>query len=149
MFSLASMGTSTPWVSSLGGTTSSMMSNGLLDINSGFGVGPLASKVPGGGSAGGNGAVSLLSSLGGSSGLGDTMGGIAQIGSALIDGLIGYKNYQLQKDNYNFQKSIMQENMAGLTGTTDMVLSRVKASRKKLKPEVVPVLSLVRMIQSF
>ena len=110
MFSLASMGTYTPWVSSLGSTTSSMMSNGLLDINTGFGVGPLASKVPGGGI--GSGAGSLLSSLGGLEGLGKSMGGIAQIGSALIDGLVGYKNYQLQKDVFNFQKGIMQENMA-------------------------------------
>lgn len=91
-FSLASMGTSEPWMSALGwgGSTS-----GIL-----------------GGSAGGNGAGSLLSSLGGLGGLGSTMGGIAQIGSALIDGLVGYKNYQLQKDKYNFEKSIMQENMA-------------------------------------
>lgn len=91
-FSLASMGTPEPWMSALGwgGSTSSMF----------------------GGSAGGNGAKSWLSSLGGLSGLGDTMGGIAQIGSALIDGLVGYKNYQLQKDKYNFEKGIMQENMA-------------------------------------
>lgn len=112
MFSLASMGTSTPWVSSLGGATSSMIGNGFLDINSGFGVGPLASKVPGLAAAGGNGAGSLFSSLGGLEGLGSTMGGMAQIGSALIDGLVGYKNYQLQKDAFNFQKGIMQENMA-------------------------------------
>lgn len=112
-FSLASMGTSTPWMNSLGGgLTSSMGANGLLDINTGFGIGPLASKVPGVTAAAGNGAGSWLSSLGGLSGLGDTMGGIAQIGSALIDGLVGYKNYQLQKDKYNFEKGIMQENMA-------------------------------------
>lgn len=110
MFSLASMGTSTPWVSSLGSTTSSMMGNGLLDINSGFGVGPLASKVPGGGI--GSGSGSWLSELGGLEGLGSTMGGMAQIGSALIDGLVGYKNYQLQKDAFNLQKGILQENMA-------------------------------------
>ena len=105
MFSLASMGTSTPWVSSLGGATSSMLGNGFLDVNTGFGVGQLASKVPGLVAAGGNGAGSLFSSLGGLEGLGSTMGGIAQIGSALIDGLVGYKNYQLQKDKYNFEKS--------------------------------------------
>ncbi|MBR3600260.1 MAG: hypothetical protein IKL53_10345 [Lachnospiraceae bacterium] len=91
-FSLASMGTPEPWMSALGwgGSASGMF----------------------GGADGGNGAKSWLSSVGGLSGLGDTMGGIAQIGNALISGLVGYKNYQLQKDKYNFEKSIMQENMA-------------------------------------
>lgn len=103
-FSLASMGMSNPLRIALGST--------LENPPAGFGVGSLASGVTGLAEAGGNGAGSLFSSLGGLEGLGSTMGGIAQIGSALIDGLVGYKNYQLQKDKYNFEKGIMQENMA-------------------------------------
>lgn len=108
MFSLASMGTSTPWMSSLGGTTSSIMSNGLLDINTGFGVGPLASKVSGGG---------MLSDLGGEGFLGNLsgMGAMtygAKVATDLLGAFMDYKNYKLQKDAFNFQKGIMEENMA-------------------------------------
>ncbi|WP_086290528.1 hypothetical protein [Campylobacter devanensis] len=108
MFSLASMGTSTPWMSSLGGTTSSMMSNGLLDINTGFGVGPLASKVPSGGMLSNLGGEGLLGSL---SGMGATMYG-AKVATDLLGAFMDYKNYKLQKDAFNFNKSILQENMA-------------------------------------
>ena len=108
MYSLASMGTSTPWMNSLGGTTSSMMSNGLLDINTGFGVGPLASKVPSGGMLSDLGGEGLLGSL---SGMGATMYG-AKVATDLLGAFMDYKNYKLQKDAFNFQKGIMQENMA-------------------------------------
>lgn len=108
MFSLASMGTSTPWMSSLGGTTSSMMGNGLLDINTGFGVGPLASKVPSEGMISDLGGEGLLSSL---SGMGATMYG-AKVATDLLGAFMDYKNYKLQKDAFNFNKSILQENMA-------------------------------------
>ncbi|WP_086243107.1 hypothetical protein [Campylobacter devanensis] len=107
MFSLASMGTSTPWMSSLGGTTSSMMSNGLLDINTGFGVGPLASKVPSGGMLSNLGGEGLLGSL---SGMEATMYG-AKVATDLLGAFMDYKNYKLQKDAFNFNKSILQENM--------------------------------------
>ena len=108
MFSLASMGTSTPWMSSLGGTTSSMMSNGLLDINTGFGVGPLASKVPGGGMLSDLGGEGFLDNL---SGMGATVYG-AKVATDLLGAFMDYKNYKLQKDAFNFQKGIMEENMA-------------------------------------
>lgn len=108
MFSLASMGTSTPWMSSLGGTTSSMMSNGLLDINTGFGVGPLASKVPGGGMVSDLGGEGLLGNL---SGMGAMTYG-AKVATDLLGAFMDYKNYKLQKDAFNFQKGIMEENMA-------------------------------------
>lgn len=108
MFSLASMGTSIPWMSSLGGNTSSMMGNGLLDINTGFGVGPLASKVPSGGMLSDLGGEGLLGSL---SGMGATMYG-AKVATDLLGAFMDYKNYKLQKDAFNFNKSILQENMA-------------------------------------
>lgn len=108
MFSLASMGTSTPWISSLGGTTSSMMGNGLLDINTGFGVGPLASKVPDGSMLSDLGGEGLLGSL---SGMGATMYG-AKVATDLLGAFMDYKNYKLQKDAFNFNKSILKENMA-------------------------------------
>lgn len=108
MFSLASMGTSTPWINSLGGNTSSMMSNGLLDINTGFGVGPLASKVPGSGMLSDLGGEGLLGSL---SGMGSMVYG-AKAATDLLGAFMDYKNYKLQKDAFNFQKGIMQENMA-------------------------------------
>ncbi|MEE3695150.1 hypothetical protein V2I21_08485 [Campylobacter sp. CLAX-22107-21] len=108
MFSLASMGTSTPWMSSLSGTTSSMMGNGLLDINTGFGVGPLASKVSGGSMLSDLGGEGLLGSL---SSMGATMYG-AKVATDLLGAFMDYKNYKLQKDAFNFNKSILQENMA-------------------------------------
>jgi hypothetical protein len=85
-----------------------MMSNGLLDINTGFGVGPLASKVPGGGMVSDLGGEGLLGNL---SGMGAMTYG-AKVATDLLGAFMDYKNYKLQKDAFNFQKGIMEENMA-------------------------------------
>ncbi|KGT36598.1 hypothetical protein [Campylobacter fetus] len=108
MFSLASMGTSTPWMSVLDNST---MSNGFLDINKGFGIGPLKSKVP---SEGMNTFTPPVdnNSLFGNMSKGEIGMGLAQLGTNLFNAFQNYQNYKLQKDYYNFQKSILEENMA-------------------------------------
>ncbi|EAI8859767.1 hypothetical protein ACWZUH_000060 [Campylobacter fetus] len=108
MFSLASMGTSTPWMSVLDNST---MSNGFLDINKGLGIGPLKSKIP-------SESIGIPTpqvdnnSLFGDMSKGEIGMGLAQLGTNLFNAFQNYQNYKLQKDYYNFQKSILEENMA-------------------------------------
>ncbi|WP_338438951.1 hypothetical protein CVIC9261_06040 [Campylobacter vicugnae] len=62
-----------------------------------------------------------LNPMGGVGGTSNVLGGEgflgavtygAKVATDLLGAFMDYKNYKLQKDNYNFQKSIMQENMA-------------------------------------
>lgn len=63
------------------------------------------------------GAGGTSSDLGGEGFLGNLsgMGAVtygAKVATDLLGAFMDYKNYKLQKDKYNFEKSIMQENMA-------------------------------------
>ncbi|TWO22635.1 hypothetical protein YZ82_01585 [Campylobacter hyointestinalis] len=108
MFSLASMGTSTPWMSVLDNST---MNNGFVDINKGFGIGPLKSKIP-------SENIDIPTPQVADKGLfgdmskGEIGMGLASLGTDLFNAFQNYQNYKLQKDYYNFQKSILEENMA-------------------------------------
>ena len=107
MYSLASMGSYAPWQSYLMGNSVPM--NSILDINTGYGVGPLASKVsnPNAGvpSNGANGVGNSGLSMG--QGI---LGGL-QVAKDIFNAYNQYKNYKLQKDIYNFQKGLLEEQM--------------------------------------
>ena len=110
MYGLASMGSYAPWQSYLMGNSVPM--NSLLDINTGYGIGPLASKVStpnvGAEVASANGASGVTNS-GLSMGQG-ILGGL-RVATDIFNVYNQYKNYKLQKEAYNFQKGLLEEQM--------------------------------------
>ena len=107
MYSLASMGGYAPWQSYLMGNSVPM--NSLLDINTGYGVGPLASKV----STPNVGVTEVPASGVSNSGLSMGQGilGGLQVATDIFNAYNQYKNYKLQKQAYNFQKGLLEEQM--------------------------------------
>lgn len=45
-------------------------------------------------------------------GMGNFLGGAGQLGSAVLNGIMGMKAYNLAKDQYGFQKALAQRNLA-------------------------------------
>ena len=107
MYGLASMGSYAPWQSYFMGNNVPM--NSLLDINTGYGIGPLYSKVSTPNVGVPEVPASGVTNPGLSMGQG-ILGGL-QVATDIFNVYNQYKNYKLQKQAYNFQKGLLEEQM--------------------------------------
>lgn len=107
MYGLASMGSYAPWQSYL--MSNSVPMNSILDINTGYGIGPLASKVSTPNVGVPEVPASGVTNPGLSMGQG-ILGGL-QVATDIFNAYNQYKNYKLQKQAYNFQKGLLEEQM--------------------------------------